>query len=57
MFAGTVGDWNGEAIQRFIEAFLLERVLLERQTAIEPGLARNPKFLALDHKTMHICCA
>ena len=24
-----------------------------------PGifLARNPKFLALDHKTMHVCCA
>ena len=21
------------------------------------GVARNPKCLALDHKTMHVCCA
>jgi hypothetical protein len=25
--------------------------------AQQPGVARNPKFLALDHKTMHVCCA
>jgi hypothetical protein len=49
--------WRQCAAIRFTLTRLKLHHAHDRHKSQVPGVARNPKFLALDHKTMHVCCA